>query len=112
MVPRRERYGVVLPLAVHLIIGVLAIVIPYSLQSFSRRLLTAGYTRLQIPNWGWTIGETMSRGVPYPEIPYILGGAAFVVFVINLMLAGREVEAVRLETPVRVKEEEKELALT
>jgi hypothetical protein len=111
LVPRRERFGVALPLATHLLIAVCAILVPLSIQSFSRNLVLAGYTWLQIPNWGWTIVEAVDRGLPFPEVPYVLGGMAIIVFLINLVLTAREIEVVRHETPIRVKREDEELAM-
>jgi hypothetical protein len=106
LIPRRERFGVVLPLATHLLIVVTAIVVPLSIQSFSRSLIAAGYTPLQLTNWAWTIEETFDGGLPYPEVLYLVILLAVIVFFVNLILAAREIETVRLETPTRVQREE------
>ena len=54
------------------------------------------YTPLQLPNWIWTLGETIdgpAGGLPaYAWI--IIGVAGFVLFLVNLVLTAREVEHV------------------
>ena len=109
LVPRREQLGFLLPLIVHTFLAVAAIGIPFSIQMFSRRYINAGYTNIQIPNWGWTIAESMDSGLNNQAIPVILGVVAAGVFLVNLVLAAREIEAVRLATPERVRQDDMEL---
>ena len=110
MIPNRERFNFLLPLAVHALIAVASAGIPFSMQSFSERLAFAGYTRLQIPNWAWSLEETFDAGLPVPELLWLVGSAASIVFIVNLIVAAREIEAVRLETPKRVKQDDLDIA--
>jgi hypothetical protein len=66
------------------------------------------YTPLQLPNWIWTLGETIDG--PVGGLPLyawmIIGIGGSVLFLINLVLTAREVEHVRLQAPRRVQEDE------
>jgi hypothetical protein len=66
------------------------------------------YTPLQLPNWIWTLGETIdgpAGGLPaYAWV--IIGVAGTFLFLINLVVTAREVEHVRLQAPRRVQEDE------
>jgi hypothetical protein len=66
------------------------------------------YTPLQLPNWIWTLGETIDGPVGGPPAYawIIVGVAGIVLFLINLVLTAREVEHVRLQAPRRVQEDE------
>ena len=66
------------------------------------------YTPLQLPNWIWTLGETIdgpAGGLPaYAWV--IVGVTGTFLFLINLVVTAREVEHVRLQAPRRVQEDE------
>ena len=54
----------------------------------------------------WTLNEAIDgRGTMWPVV-FPVVGIAVVVLAINLVLAGREVEATRMEAPDRVRLEE------
>lgn len=110
MIPNRERYNFLLPLAIHALIAVASAGVPFSVQSFSERLAFAGYTRIQMPNWVWSLEQTFDAGLPVPELLWFVGAAASIVFIVNLIVTAREIEAVRLETPKRVKQDDLEIA--
>jgi len=83
------------------------------------------YSPLQTSNWLWTSVEMvddslMTSRVPSPVLPLVsegvvivmlVGGAGLFFFAINVILALREVEAVRQETPQRVKDDDQQLKL-
>ena len=65
------------------------------------------YTLLQLPNWIWTLNETIERTTfGGGELAVIVGCAGAAVFVANLITAAREVEYVRLQAPQRVIEDD------
>lgn len=68
------------------------------------------YSLLQITNWGWTLIEIVAnRSSDAMELALIVGCVAAVIFLINLIVAAREVEHVRTAAPQRVIEDEAEL---
>jgi hypothetical protein len=72
---------------------------------------TFEYTILQIPNWIWTLHETIDAPwTGLSPLAWIAVGSVgtFIMFV-NLLITAREVEHVRLRAPRRVEEDEAEL---
>jgi hypothetical protein len=65
------------------------------------------YTMLQLTNWVWTLYEVLERttfgGL---ELAVIVASAGFAIFVLNLIVAAREVEHVRTAAPERVAQDE------
>jgi hypothetical protein len=65
------------------------------------------YSLLQITNWGWTLIEIVeNRSASAMEIGLIVGSVGLVIFLINLLVAAREVEHVRAALPQRVIEDD------
>jgi len=66
------------------------------------------YSLLQLPNWIWTLKETIDG--PVGGLPawawIIIGLVGSALLLINLLLTAREVEHVRLQAPRRVQEDE------
>jgi hypothetical protein len=69
---------------------------------------TFDYTALQLPNWIWTLYETIDApGAGLPMYAWaIIGGLGTLILLVNLLLTAREVEHVRLKAPRRVEEDE------
>ncbi|MCA9216733.1 MAG: hypothetical protein KDB27_26875 [Planctomycetales bacterium] len=105
MVPHREQYGPALPFLLHIMIPFLGVAIPFVIQGITQRMIGSQYSYLQVTNWMWTLVQSADHGLPVDFVPGIVGSAAALVFVINLISATREIEAVRLDTPDRVKED-------
>lgn len=112
----RKRYSLGLfgGLIVHAIIVVLGAVAPTVFQLLLHRVFGSEYGPLQAGNWAWTTAAILDRdfygarytwGWPIPPTLIIAPAFAFVIFIINLVLAVREVEQVRVATPDRVREE-------
>jgi len=66
------------------------------------------YSLLQITNWGWTLSEIVENrsGATAMEIGLIVGSFGLVIFLVNLLVAAREVEHVRTALPQRVVEDD------
>jgi len=65
------------------------------------------YSLLQITNWGWTLIEIVeNRSVDGPAIAFVVASFGLVIFLINLLVAAREVEHVRTAVPQRVVEDD------
>lgn len=83
--------------------------IPFVLQGFvSWRYETEfEYTLLQLPNWMWTLYEIGNNNWGMTgELSLVVFAVGMVVFLVNLVLAAREVEHVRTAVPKRVIEDE------
>jgi hypothetical protein len=99
----------------YILLLVMGIFLPLSLQSFINWMFEYNfgnfeYTMLQLPNWFWTlleIGE--NRLVISDGSIWILMIAACIVFLLNFVLAAKEVEQTRIAAPIRVLQDEAEL---
>lgn len=94
----------------HLILITGGVLFPLLLQAIVSwgNFTTFEYTSLQLPNWIWTIYETIDQaGAGLPVYAWLVVGAVgLAIFLINLVLTAREVEHVRLQAPRRVQEDE------
>ena len=106
LIPNREQFGPALPFLVHVLVPFMGAALPYVIQGIAQRAMGSQYTYLQVYNWMWTIGESGDRGLPIPFVVTIVCASAAIVFIINLVSATREIEAVRLDTPDRVKKDD------
>ena len=104
-IPSREQFGFLLPAMLYLLITLAGAAIPFFLQAWSVRFREFEYTPWQATNWMWTLNETLDHGNYDPLVIALVVVSATVIFLVNLMLTVREVEATRIETPMRVKEE-------
>jgi hypothetical protein len=112
LVLRRYLYfGLLLPFLVHIILVVLGAALPTFLQAWMLGFSNFDdYSELQAPNWWWTIYEAIDGDMgAYPVVPVLVVGAGLMMFLVNMVLAAREVEQVRQETPDRVMKDEIEL---
>lgn len=66
------------------------------------------YNEIQAPNWMWSIVECMQNGVE-PSIFIIVSLYTAPIFIVNVLLAYREIAATRVALPARVIEEERSL---
>jgi uncharacterized membrane protein len=83
--------------------------IPYFLSFWIVGFREPEYNILQLTNWVWTIYEVGENGLAGGHMELImLAVFAVSIFLVNLMLAFREVEQVRSETPRRVLDDEAE----
>jgi hypothetical protein len=86
------------------------ILVPLLLQrAFTRwSYATFNYTLIQLPNWGWTLIEVGKGGITpfkYEVAAYVavIGG---LIFLVNFVLAAREVQHTRQSAPHRVLQDE------
>lgn len=103
-------FSVVVALMIQSLIVVLGVLLPVLLHSIAYWNQPGfRYTWLQIPNWGLTIATAVDRpGGVTPGVPLAVHATAVAVFVLNLILAAKEVHQLRETTPERVLEDERE----
>jgi hypothetical protein len=97
----------------HIIMATGGVLFPLLLQALVSwgNFASFEYTTLQLPNWIWTLYETIDApGAGLPQSAYlIIGGFGLAILLVNLVLTAREVEYVRLSAPRRVQEDEAQL---
>ena len=91
------------------VVAASVVLFPYLLHAVSvwGDFSNSYYTVLQLPNWFWTLIEVVERGA-WGGVYYaiVIGTCGFLVFLVNLIFAAREVEHVRTTAPQRVIEDE------
>lgn len=110
---RLGHSGLLLTLLIHLMLVLVGCGMPVVIQMMSPDWYRAGYSMLQVSNAMWTlahVGDGTTLPLEAPILLVILPVAAVVVFVLNLPEIVREVRFVRAARPVRVAEEDAELA--
>ncbi|MEX2175695.1 MAG: hypothetical protein WD872_15125 [Pirellulaceae bacterium] len=110
---RVTSVGMLATFLCHIILATGGVLFPLLTQAIVSwgNYTTFDYTPLQLPNWIWTIYETIDvpgAGLPVTAFIYV-GLFGLTMFVVNLVLSAREVEHVRLRAPRRVQEDEAEL---
>jgi hypothetical protein len=70
--------------------------------------LVPAYDEIQAPNWVWTLYECLWNGIE-PSAILIVSLYTAPIFIINVLLAYREIAATKTAVPMRVLEEEREL---
>jgi hypothetical protein len=111
LLDRWLTFGLLLPFLLNVALALVGLALPLFVQAWIWGLSDFNeYTPLQITNWFWTLGEA-ARGTfaLTLTVPILVLVAAVALFLVNLLLARREIEQVRQETPVRVQREEREL---
>lgn len=99
----------------YLLMVLMGMLIPLSLQGlmqwlFQYRMGSFEYSPLQITNWAWTLAEIANdRAATTDGTVLILGFTAAAVFLLNFILAAKEVEKIRIAAPNRVLQDELEL---
>ena len=98
---------------VNVVLMMIGVFVPWSIQLTSADLRNAGYSLLEISNPVWTLYECCSRGTPVfaPVLALALSAIAVAVFAANMPSLTAELRQVRIAKPARVAEEDAELAL-
>ena len=108
---RRYLYfGLLLPLLVHVLLVLAGAAIPMFLQAWWFGLNSFNdYSALQMTNWFWTLGYAADgKLMGTPLVPLLVTVFALTMLLVHLLLARREVEQVRQQTPERVWQDELE----
>ena len=108
---KRFEFGLALPVLTHVFFAVIGVAIPMFLHAWLSPYGGRQYSALHITNWGWTLeraAEEQMFDVHWMMSLVILavGGGLFVV---NLLVATREITQQRLATPARIVADEREL---
>ena len=109
---RRVLYfGLLLPLVVHVLLLALGVAVPSFLQAWLFGFAEfEDYSVLQAPNWAWTLIEAVDGRVQAdPAVPILVVSSAVVIFLVNLVVAAKEVEQEREAAPERVALDELQL---
>ncbi len=109
---RRYLYfGLLLPLVVHVLLLVLGVAVPSFLQAWLFGFAEFNdYSVLQAPNWARTLIEAVDgRILADPVVPILVVASAVVIFLVNLVVAAKEVEQEREAAPERVVLDELQL---
>ncbi|MCY2992787.1 MAG: hypothetical protein NTY19_33640, partial [Planctomycetota bacterium] len=103
-------FGLLLPLLVHVLLVLAGAAIPTFLQAWWFGLNSFNdYSALQVTNWFWTLGFAADgKLLGTPLVPLMVTLSALAMLLVNLLLARREVEQVRQQTPERVWQDEVE----
>jgi hypothetical protein len=101
LVPRRERFGLLLPALINVLIPLAGCALPFVYEAW-RRNYSVKYSLAQVTNWMWTLEETLDNGPTDARVMVLVPLAAAAMLVVNLMLVRGEIEAVRMATPERV----------
>jgi hypothetical protein len=111
-----SRFGevrLVTRVLVNVLVLMVGVFVPWTIQLTDRSLRDAGYTLLQLSNPIWTLWECCNKGVPIvgPVLTAGLPAFAILVWLANLSSLTAELKQVRIAKPPRVAEEDAELAL-
>jgi hypothetical protein len=100
------RAGLLLPMLINLFVAAVSCFLPLLLDGWVNEFTEVSYSELQITNWFWTLMKAADGAVEVQVwLPVVAFAAA--VFLVNLLLTHREVQAVRIATPDRVLWEER-----
>jgi hypothetical protein len=108
----RQRYstGLILPMLINVVFALLGIFAPLVFSGWLTGFSSMDYSGLQLTNWAWTIVEAVDGTLwGSSMVPILVYFVAACVLAVNLFVAMREVEQVRLATPHRVLEDEWQL---
>ncbi len=104
--------GLAMAFVIQVFLAAMGAILPFLVQLTALGVSLADeYTLLQTPNWAWTLyaivdNDLMGRDL---VVYLIVPTTAAAVFLVNLILAAREVAAEREQTPQRVLEDELQL---
>lgn len=99
----------------HIILVLCGILVPLLLQRATTgwSYSNFSYSLLQVPNWAWTLIEVGGRsgsggpvGIRFTAVLLVSLGGAF-IFLLNFLIAAREVTVVRLAAPERVLQDDR-----
>ena len=103
LVRQRVATGLVVPLLINVVLAMLGVFVPLVASGWLHGFSSLDYDELQMTNWAWTVTEALEDSIwATPAVPLVVYAAAAVVLAVNLFVAMREVEQVRLATPQRV----------
>ncbi len=91
-------------IAAFVAVAVVFALVPYSVALHFNDYRSFDYSRWQITNWAWTMVEAVDGKLAKGEEYYVVG-AAFSIFMLNLLLMPTTVLPRRTATPARVQEE-------
>lgn len=103
---RIADFGIPAVVLIHVLVLTGATAFPTFLQFWLQNFRSADYSNLQTMNWMWTLIETMDGSWMMQPIVVTVSTAGVSMFALNLVLAAREVEATRLATPERVRDDD------
>ena len=110
MARRLTPVGMLATFLCHVILATAGVLFPLLIQALASwgNFSSFEYTSLQLPNWCWTLYETIDApGAGLPSYAFVIVGLfGIAMLVVNLLIAAREVEFVRLQAPRRVQEDE------
>ena len=99
--------GLVFSLLVVVFFGIAGVALPWIFQYWLFDYRHEDYTALQITNWAWTLGYAIEHDITdHILVPIGVLGSGLVLFGINMMLSGREVNQTRVAAPQRVQEDD------
>lgn len=102
--PNRHQLPIIVPIVLNILILVVGASVPFIGNAFNSRFNTVFYTEWQFTNWAWTLAQLLDGPSNVSPWVYILvGSSALLIFCLNMVVTGREIEAVRAIVPVRVQ---------
>lgn len=100
---RVSDFGLAAAVMIHCLLMVGGCAIPYFFSFWLNEYRAVEYSELQVSNWSWTLGEALRSGSNVWPVLIPVVVTAIVVLAVNLVLAAREVDATRMETPKRLQ---------
>ena len=107
------RVGIFLAVLIQVMLFILGVMVPYTVQLMRSQWYGNDYSWLQITNPFWTlieVGKTSMGTSDRLALTLLVSTMALLVFVLNLRAVAREVRQVRIARPMRVAEEDAALA--
>lgn len=104
--------GLAMSFVINLFLAAMGAIVPFLVQlTLLGVTMAEEYTLLQATNWVWTITAILDDKLMGEDLAVyvIVPAAAAFIFLVNLILAAREVAAEREQTPQRVLEDELQL---
>ncbi|MEX0818293.1 MAG: hypothetical protein WD070_01835 [Pirellulaceae bacterium] len=103
------RVSMLLSVLINLFLAVIGVALPLFFQAWLEGYSRMSYSMVQMTNWAWTLEEAADGNLlSLSIVPTLVFSSAAVVFLLNLLFAIYEVEQVRLATPDRVLQDERE----
>ena len=103
---RVSDFGLTAVLLIHVLVLTAAAALPTFIQFWMQRFRNADYSSIQTMNWMWSLMEAIGGSWAMGPVVFTAGLAGLCMFLLNLVLAAREVEATRLVTPERVRRDD------
>jgi hypothetical protein len=106
-----RRYVPISPVVSFVVTAFIALatcLVPFMVGIAMDTNLAPSYDNIQAPNWVWSIYECWWNGIE-PHILLIVGLYTVPIFIINVLLAYREIAATKIAAPTRVIQEDREL---